>query len=67
MGYETHSISEFEITIHEGKKRQIRLMLEAVGHRVVALKRLAQGPLRLGDLKTGAWRIVRNSEIEELN
>ena len=58
--------SEFEITIHEGRKRQIRLMLNAVGHEVVYLQRIAQGPLRLGDLKVGCWRILEGSEIISL-
>ena len=42
-----------EITIHEGRKRQVRRMLEAVGHPVVALERVRFGPLRLGTLAEG--------------
>ena len=55
--------SEFEIILHEGRKRQIRLMLAAVGHKVIYLKRISQGPLVLGNLKTGSWRILNSSEI----
>ncbi len=58
--------SEFEITIHEGRKRQIRLMLAAIGHKVMYLKRIAQGPLALGELRTGQWRILDNPEIAVL-
>jgi len=56
--------SEFEITIHEGRKRQVRLMLEAVGHTVVYLKRVAQGPLVLGNLRTGSWRLLSSEEMK---
>ena len=55
--------TEFLITIHEGRKRHIRLMLEIVGHHVVYLKRLAQGPLCLGALPVGAWRALTMVEI----
>ncbi len=59
-----HGQSEFLMTIHEGKKRQIRLMCEAVGCRVVNLKRVRQGPLDLGALKTGQWRFLTNEEVQ---
>jgi pseudouridine synthase len=58
--------TEFEITIHEGRKRQIRVMLEHVGHRVAGLKRLRQGPLSLGDLQPGQWRTLNDKEINQL-
>ena len=44
------SSGELEITIHEGRKRQVRRMCEAIGHRVETLERVAFGPLRLGNL-----------------
>ena len=56
----------FSITIHEGRNRQIRRMLEAVGHRTLRLKREAYGNLRLGDLRPGEWRYLTNEEIAEL-
>ena len=56
--------SEFTMTIHEGRKRQIRLMLEAVGQKVTHLKRIAQGPLKLGDLKPGIFRMLTPQEIK---
>ena len=58
--------SEFEITIHEGRKRQIRLMLEYVGYKVIYLKRIAQGPLTLKNLKVGDWRILNKTEIDAI-
>ena len=54
--------SEFFITIHEGRKRQIRLMCEKVGHKVVSLKRISQGPLQLGRLNPGEWRPLTAKE-----
>ena len=55
-----------EITIHEGRNRQIKRMCEAVGHRVLALERIAFGPLRLGDLPAGAARRLSGSELDRL-
>jgi 23S rRNA pseudouridine2605 synthase len=57
---------ELELTIHEGRKRQVRRMCEAVGHRVVALRRIAFGPLRLGDLGAGRHRRLTAAEVERL-
>lgn len=47
-----------DITIHEGKNREVRRMFEAVGHTVLRLIRTKLGPYELGDLKTGEWRIL---------
>jgi 23S rRNA pseudouridine2605 synthase len=55
-----------EIQISEGRKRQVRRMCEAVGHRVVALERVGFGPLRLGDLAPGERRRLTGAEIERL-
>ena len=55
-----------EIVLHEGRKRQVRRMCEAVGHRVVRLERVAFGPLRLGDLPLGAHRRLNGAEVEQL-
>ena len=57
---------EFLITIHEGRKRQIRLMLAKVGHYVTYLKRIQQGPLSLGTLGTGKFRVLTREEIQGL-
>lgn len=56
-----------EIAIHEGKNRQVRKMCEAIGHPVIKLKRTAIGPLTLGDLSEGRWRILSKKEIEAFN
>ena len=55
-----------EITIHEGRNRQIRRMAEAAGLRVTRLKRVAEGGLRLGDLKPGQWRELSEAELAAL-
>jgi 23S rRNA pseudouridine2605 synthase len=55
-----------ELTIHEGRKRQIRRMCEHVGHRVVSLERVRFGPLRLGDLKPGSHRRLSEREVSLL-
>lgn len=56
----------FLLTITEGRNRQVRRMLEAVGRRVIDLSRIAIGPLRLGELETGAVRELTAREIEQL-
>ena len=55
-----------ELTIHEGRNRQVRRMCEAVGHPVVALQRTAFGPLRLGELAAGGYRRLSGVELERL-
>ena len=55
-----------EITIHEGRKRQVKRMCEEVGHPVKALQRVAYGPLRLGDLAQGGVRKLTGAEVERL-
>jgi 23S rRNA pseudouridine2605 synthase len=55
-----------ELTIREGRKRQVRRMLDAVGHPVVALERVAFGPLGLRGLEPGAHRRLTDQEIERL-
>lgn len=55
-----------EITIHEGRKRQVKRMCEEVGHPVLALERVRFGPLRLGDLAPGAWRRLSEAEVSLL-
>jgi 23S rRNA pseudouridine2605 synthase len=55
-----------EITIHEGRNRQVRRMCEAVGHPVRELQRIAFGPLELGGLAVGAYRRLSDGEVERL-
>ena len=55
-----------ELTIHEGRNRQVKRMLEAVGHRVQTLHRSTYGPLDVEGLEPGAWRELEPSEVEQL-
>ena len=55
-----------DVTIHEGRNRQVRRMCQAAGMEVARLKRISEGNLRIGDLKTGAWRYLEPSELEAL-
>ena len=55
-----------EVTIHEGRNRQVKKMFEAVGKEVEFLKRVAVGNLRLGGLKRGEYRFLNEVEIEYL-
>lgn len=54
------------VTIHEGRNRQVRKMVEQVGHQVVMLRRIRFGPLKLGDLPRGMWRELSPEELDEL-
>ncbi len=55
-----------ELTIQEGRNHQIKRMCEAVGHPVTQLRRVAFGPLRLGDLEEGQVRRLKAAEVERL-
>jgi 23S rRNA pseudouridine2605 synthase len=57
---------ELELTIHEGRKRQVRRMLDAVGHPVSSLRRVSFGTLQLGTLKEGAARRLSEAEVDKL-
>lgn len=57
---------EIEIVLREGRNRQVRRMVDAVGNRVVELKRIGFGPLRLGKLAEGASRRLSDPEIKGL-
>ncbi|MFH1692232.1 MAG: pseudouridine synthase [Candidatus Omnitrophota bacterium] len=59
-------VLKLEITIHEGRKRQIRRMFSARGYKVVDLCRLRQGPLSLKGLKVGSWRFLEQKEVAQL-
>jgi len=63
---EDKNISRLEITIHEGKNRQVRKMCEAVGKKVVALHRSKIGDIGVKDLKIGTWRYLKQKEIDML-
>jgi 23S rRNA pseudouridine2605 synthase len=55
-----------ELVVHEGRKRQVRRMCEAVGHPVIELRRVRFGPLQLGRLASGGSRRLRPEEVERL-
>lgn len=55
-----------EVTIHQGRNRQIRRMFEKIGHEVIRLKRTRVGPLSLGDLKPGQYRRLGEDEVIRL-
>lgn len=57
---------EVKITIHEGRNRQVRRMLEAVNVNVLALKRISVGSVTLGNLPEGKWRKLSDAEINKL-
>lgn len=55
-----------EITIHEGKNRQVRKMCETLGYSVLALHRSKIGEITVKDLNIGEWRYLSNKEIENI-
>jgi 23S rRNA pseudouridine2605 synthase len=58
---------QLELTIHEGRNRQVRRMCEAVGHPLLTLERVAFGPLRLDGLAPGSYRRCSDAEVECLH
>lgn len=65
--YTSHKLSWIELTIHEGKFHQVKRMFEAVGKKVVYLRRVSMGPLKLDPaLAPGQWRELSEEEIEGL-
>ena len=64
---EEKNISRLEITIHEGKNRQVRKMCEAVGYKVLALHRSKIGNIGVKDIKIGNWRYLRQNEVEKFS
>ena len=58
--------SVWALTIHEGRKHQVKRMLAAVGHEVLALHRDTFGPLALGSLESGSWRRLGEDEVSRL-
>lgn len=63
---EERNKSEIEIVIHEGKNRQVRKMLEAVGKETLQLHRSKIGDLNVKDLKKGTWRYLKQEEVDKL-
>jgi len=65
-GSRDSGIAEVRIVIREGRHRQVRRMLHAIGHKVQSLRRVGFGPLKLGRLKIGGWRVLGEAEIAAL-
>lgn len=64
---EEKNISRIQITIHEGKNRQVRKMCEAINKKVLALHRSSIANIEVKDLKIGKWRYLTKKEIENLH
>lgn len=64
---EEKNISRIQITIHEGKNRQVRKMCEAINKKVLALHRSKIGDIEVNNLKVGKWRYLTNKEIANLH
>lgn len=58
--------TSLEIILDEGKNREIRRLMAKVGHKVLRLKRIAMGPLRLGEMPEGAFRALKSAEVKAL-
>ena len=63
---EEKNISRIQITIHEGKNRQVRKMCEAIGKKVISLHRSKIGNIDVKNLKLGTWRYLTQKEISDL-
>ena len=63
---EEKDISRLEITIHEGKKRQVRKMCETVGHQVIALHRSKIAGIGVKDIPLGKWRYLTSEEVDKI-
>ena len=63
---EGYSFSYLEITLHEGKNRQIRRMCEAVRINLLELSRIQFGPISIGTIKEGAYRELTDAEVDDL-
>lgn len=58
--------TSFDITIHEGRNRQVRRMLEAVGHKTLILKRTREGSVSIGFMQSGEYRLLTKEELDAL-
>ena len=63
---EENGIAMLEVTLHEGRNRQIRRLCEAAQLTVTRLKRVQEGSIRLGDLPVGKWRVLTDEEFASL-
>ena len=58
--------ARFQVTIHEGRNRQVRRMCEAAGMTCTRLRRIREGSLSLGELPLGKWRYLTAEEVRQL-
>jgi len=58
--------TRIEIVIHEGRKRQVRRIFEAIGHRVLELKRIAYGGLKLGNIPSGSYKKLSSDDLKRI-
>jgi 23S rRNA pseudouridine2605 synthase len=65
-GSRESGIAEVRVVIREGRQRQVRRMLHAIDHKVQSLRRVGFGPLKLGRLKVGGWRVLGEAEVAAL-
>ena len=65
-GVRESALAELRIVIREGRHRQVRRMVHAIGRKVHTLQRTGFGPLKLGRLKVGGWRVLGDPEIAAL-
>jgi 23S rRNA pseudouridine2605 synthase len=65
-GSRESGVAEIRIVIREGRHRQVRRMLHGIGHKVQSLRRVGFGPLKLGRLKVGGWRLLGEAEVAAL-
>lgn len=59
-------LAELRIVIREGRHHQVRRMVHSIGHKVQSLRRIGFGPLKLGRLKVGSWRVLGEAEVTAL-
>ena len=64
--FDENSAAILQVTIHEGRNRQVRRMCAASGMNVSRLKRISEGDLKIGDLQPGKWRYLTAAEVAEL-
>jgi pseudouridine synthase len=65
-GVRESALAELRIVIREGRHRQVRRMVHAIGRKVHTLQRTGFGPLKLGRLKVGGWRVLGDPEVAAL-
>ena len=65
-GSRDSSLAELRIVIREGRHRQVRRMVHGIGHKVHSLRRVGFGPLKIGRLKIGGWRLLGDAEVTAL-